>query len=310
MRDIPENLDEMLQSGATKLCRCWLVRRRDAVELGFTDHDRDLTFDNIVFRANSGMSASTIEASTGLSVDNAQAVGALMSDTISEEDIIAGKFDGAEVFHWLVSWENPSENLLLFRGTLGEMRRGDGVFEVELRGVAEELNRPIGRSYMRESDCRIEGGKCGIELDDPDFTATAPVSGVEGYRAVTFGGLSAFAENWFVDGSVVWEDGTVSLIKTDVTTSEGRLFGLWEDRRTPTQIGEMARVVAGSARRAAEHKRKFGDLLNFRGFPHMPGEDFVTAYPTKDELHDGQSRTGLTGAFDIDPFDILGEGNA
>ena len=40
MRAIDPELQARLDGGATTLCRCWRVRRRDGVELGFTDHDR------------------------------------------------------------------------------------------------------------------------------------------------------------------------------------------------------------------------------------------------------------------------------
>ena len=77
MRSIDPELQGRLGSGATTLCRCWRVRRRDGVELGFTDHDMDLSFGGLTYRAGSGMDASAVQAGTGLSVDNAQAVGAL-----------------------------------------------------------------------------------------------------------------------------------------------------------------------------------------------------------------------------------------
>ena len=74
MRNVSDALQARLDSGATTMCRCWLVVRRDGIRFGFTDHDRDLSLDGDVFRAGSGLDASVLEASTGLSVDNAQAV--------------------------------------------------------------------------------------------------------------------------------------------------------------------------------------------------------------------------------------------
>ena len=87
MRAIDPELQARLDGGATTLCRCWRVRRRDGVELGFTDHDGDLSFDGLTYRASSGMDASAIQAATGLSVDNAQAVGALTAAAVREEDV-------------------------------------------------------------------------------------------------------------------------------------------------------------------------------------------------------------------------------
>ena len=65
-----------LQSGATTVCRCWSVTRRDGVAFGFTDHDRDLAFEGVIFRADTGLTARALAQSTGLSVDNTEALGA------------------------------------------------------------------------------------------------------------------------------------------------------------------------------------------------------------------------------------------
>ncbi|MFN3856092.1 MAG: DUF2163 domain-containing protein, partial [Phreatobacter sp.] len=45
MRTLPAALDARLATGCTTLATCWIVRRRDGVVLGFTDHDCDLVVD-------------------------------------------------------------------------------------------------------------------------------------------------------------------------------------------------------------------------------------------------------------------------
>jgi len=100
MRDIDPLLKAKLESGATTLCRCWLVERADGVNIGFTDHDVDVTFDGYSFQAGTGLDAAAIESSTGLSVDNTQAVGALSAVGLTEDDIRAGLYDSAPVRLW------------------------------------------------------------------------------------------------------------------------------------------------------------------------------------------------------------------
>ena len=107
MRAIDSEFQARLDSGASRMCRCWRVTRKDGVVLGFTDHDLDLKFEGVTFRASSGMDASALQTATGLSVDNAQAVGALSDAAVTEHDIRAGKFDRAEIQQWLVDWERP-----------------------------------------------------------------------------------------------------------------------------------------------------------------------------------------------------------
>lgn len=294
MRAVSAEMQARLDSGATSFCRCWLVERRDGARFGFTDHDRGLSFDGVDFLAESGLDASVIEASTGLSVDNAHAIGALASDSLSEADILAGKFDGAEVYHWVVDWQDVSVRSLLFRGFLGEIRRGATSFEVELRGIAETLNQPLGRSYLRECDRVFGDSKCGLDITDPTISAEVSVLEVTSNRRFRFAGLDGFADNWFANGSVRWADGRVSLIKSDSYQDDVRILDLWEEVRVDVPIGEIARVVAGCDKLAATCRDKFDNFANFRGFPHMPGEDFVTAYPVRDEKHDGGSINQFT----------------
>ena len=200
MRAIDPELQARLDGGATRLCRCWLVRRRDGVEFGFTDHDRDVSFDGVVFRASSGMDASALQSATGLSVDNAQAVGALSGAAVSEEDIRAGRYDRAEIRHWLVDWERPDLRVLQFRGTFGEIRRADGAFEVELRGLAEALNAPVGRSVLRTCDRALGDAKCRFDIGQAGFSGEGEVAAGSAGGSLVASGLAGFADGWFANG--------------------------------------------------------------------------------------------------------------
>ena len=59
MRTIPTELAARIESGAAMLCHAWVLRRTDGLELGFTDHDRDLTIEGVTCRAASGCCAPT-----------------------------------------------------------------------------------------------------------------------------------------------------------------------------------------------------------------------------------------------------------
>ena len=283
MGGVSLELQARLDNGATTMCRCWLVVRRDGVRLGFTDHDRDLEIDGDVFRAGSGLDASVLEASTGLSVDNGQAVGALSDVGLTAGDILAGRYDRAEVWQWLVDWSAPELKVLLFRGLLGEIRSGTGAFEAELRGITEVLNQPMGRMYLRECDRVFGDAKCGVDADDPTFLAEATVLNVAGRRGVSFDGLSGFQDGWFTNGVIRWASGAVSLAKGHT----GGTLEVWEE--VDVAVGDAAKVIAGCDKQAETCCVKFGNFLNYRGFPHIPGDDWVTAYPATGEMHDGGS---------------------
>ena len=78
---------EHISTGNTSICRCWAVVRRDGWTMGFTDHDLNLTFEGISFRADTGLTSAALQQTTGLSVDNTEALGALRDAAITDDDL-------------------------------------------------------------------------------------------------------------------------------------------------------------------------------------------------------------------------------
>lgn len=283
-----------LESGVTTLARCWTIRRADGVEYGFTDHDRDLSFDGITFRADSGLTAQALQQTTGLSVDNTEAVGILSSAAISEADIEAGRFDGAEVRAWLVNWADVSVRWLQFRGTLGEIRRAGGAFHAELRGLTEALNRPLGRVYQKPCTAVLGDGACRVDLSAPGYSCEEVVVEAEAARIFRWDAFPGFDEGWFARGRLSVLSGTAEglwgTIKRDRRVEGRREVELWQPIPAPIAPGDRVRLEAGCDKRFETCRLKFGNVLNFQGFPDIPGEDWMMAVPKSSDANTGGSR--------------------
>ena len=93
MKALSPALRAHLDEGTTTLSWCWRISRTDGVTLGFTDHDRVLTFDGTAFEPESGFAASEVRSGSDLSVDAQDAEGVLTSDRITETDIIDGRWE-------------------------------------------------------------------------------------------------------------------------------------------------------------------------------------------------------------------------
>ena len=278
-----------LGQGVTTVARAWAVTRTDGVRLGFTDHDRDLAFDGVTFRAATGMSARAISAGTGLSVDNSEALGALRDDAIREADIAAGRYDGATVVSWLVNWRTVSERRLIFRGTIGEIRRANGAFHAELRGLAEALNRPMGRVFQTSCGAVLGDAACGVDLTQPAFMAEAEVIDISGAGLTLT--ASGHAAGWFAGGWLTVLTGAAAglagAIRRDMQ-GDPRAIELWEPLRAALAPGDLVRLSAGCDKRIETCRDKFANLVNFRGFPDLPTDDWLTAVPAASV----QSRAG------------------
>ena len=226
------SLDSHLATGTTTVCRCWAVTRRDGVTLGFTDHDDQLAFDGITFRADTGMTAKAFSLSTSLSVDNGEAIGALSDPAITEVDIAAGRYDDAEVFAWLVNWRDISERALQFRGTLGQITRAAGAFRAELRGLAEPLNQPQGRVFQSRCPAVLGDTACGFDKTTPGYFIEDDLVAVEENRVLRLPDPGGIVDDWFQNGAITILSGDASgltgLIKTDVLDTPHRIIGLVE----------------------------------------------------------------------------------
>ncbi|OWU85316.1 phage protein [Oceanicola sp. 22II-s10i] len=272
-----------LGTGATTVCHAWRLERADGVVMGFTDHDVDLGFDGLVFRAGSGLTALALQQGTGLAVDNSEAIGALSDAAIREADIEAGRFDGAVLVAWLVNWANVDERQVVFRGTLGEIRRSDGMFRAELRGLTEALNQPVGRVYQRPCSAVLGDGACGVDLGAPGYRAEVAVVAVEDRAVFRFGALDGFDFGWFQRGRLEVLSGAAAglsgVVKRDVIEGGARRIELWQPVRAEIVAGDMVRLEAGCDRRFETCRLKFDNVLNFQGFPDIPGEDWIMASP-------------------------------
>jgi uncharacterized phage protein (TIGR02218 family) len=274
---------EHVQKGVTTLARCWGLTRRDGVRFGFTDHDEDLSFEGWLFRADAGLSARTLVQGTGLSVDNTSALGALSDAALQEADIFAGRFDGADLSAWLVNWQNSEERWLQFCGTIGELHRAGGAFEAELRGLTEALNRPLGRVYQKPCTAVLGDRNCRFDLTSPGYAYEGQIQTVTEAGALQWLRLEGYEPGWFTGGRLTVLSGAAAglwgSIKRDQTQEGTRLITLWEPLRAGLRAGDQLRLLPGCDKSMQNCRLKFNNLVNYQGFPDIPGEDWVMAVP-------------------------------
>jgi len=283
VRSIPPALQAKLNSGVTTLARCWIVTRRDGVTMGFTDHDSDLTVAGTLCHAGTGLTASEATARLGLQVDGSEIAGALSDDSLAETDLAAGHYDAANIEVHLVDWGDPSLSVLLAKGVLGEVRREGKAFSAEFRSLAHRLNEESGRLYTATCSADLGDVRCAIDLTNPAFRGSGTVAAPAGASAFHASGLGAFADGWFTGGKLAFTGGANAGFAVEVKTHrvalDGVLIELWQRPGEPLAPGDVFTVTAGCDKRFSTCRDRFANAVNFRGFPHIPGNDFVISYP-------------------------------
>ncbi|MBB4104852.1 DUF2163 domain-containing protein [Allorhizobium borbori] len=287
MRTIPAPLAAHLASGVTTLCHCWRLTRRDGAVMGFTDHDRRLTFAGTDFLAASGFAASEREEEAGLSAATSEVAGGFSSEAIREADLAAGLYDGARVELFLVNWTAPSQNLLLKVEDVGEVTRAGGEFRAELRALAHRLSQPQGRVYARRCDATLGDARCGVSVAGGTFRATGMVTAVTDESRLRVNGLSGFAAGFFRHGRLTFTDGVLAGTIAEIDGQDGAALRLWLPLAALPAVGDGVMVTAGCDGSFATCRAKFANSANFRGFPHMPGADFAYSYADGETVHDG-----------------------
>lgn len=197
------------------MCYAWRITRKDGVVMGFTEHDENLTFDSTTFEAEAGFTASQVQQSLGLSVDNMEVVSAFNSDYIKETDLIAGVYDDAGVEVFWVNWADTSQRLIIMVGNLGEVTQKGVQFTAELRSLTHRLNQKVGRIYQRTCDAVFGDSRCGINKATYTFTGT--VTSVASKSAFGAAGLGQ-ASDYFSRGVVKWLTGNNANATVDVRT--------------------------------------------------------------------------------------------
>jgi uncharacterized phage protein (TIGR02218 family) len=274
MRNVPEGFS----GAAMTLARCWRVTRSDGMVMGFTDHDRDLAFDGVVFQAGTGLEAADMEATLGFNVTGGDVAGALVSPSLTEAEIAGGRYDGARVDVWLVDWTAPEQRLLIDSGVVGEIRREGQRFVAEIRTLSHRLDERRGRSFRKSCSADLGDARCTVSLLTAAYRFSGTVTATDG-RSYLVAVMSGFLDGLFTGGKVTFSSGAnkdlAIEVRTHAQTGTTGALTLWRPPGAMIAAGDAFVVTAGCDKQMATCRNVFNNLKNFRGFPHMPGNDFV-----------------------------------
>ena len=279
MKTLSPALAAHLDGEVTTLATCWRLERTDGWVRGFTDHDRDLFVDSLLYTASTGFLPSAIKSGADLSVDNLDVDGFLDDEALKATDLTAGLYDGARIDIFVVNWADLSQGrVLLRRGWLGQVKRADQRFSAEVRGVANRLQQTQGKLYSRLCRTDLGSPECTVDLGPlTDELAILAVNAGDAFVVPTArpSGFYAFGTCSFLTGANA--GGSI-----EVLGHVGQAITLFTPMPRPIAAGDQVRLVAGCDKTIETCHARYGNVLNFRGEPHIPGNDKVFSYPVKD----------------------------
>lgn len=267
---------------STRLADVWIITRTDGVKMGFTGHDRPITFRGLVCSPCGSLNpTATAESSSIASLGNSELAGIITSDKITEADLYGGVYDDAYVEVWRVPWDGSGAYPeRIAAGWCGNLSHGRTGFSMEVLGPAVKL----GQHSVVETTtpgCRwvfADPETCGVDAD-----ALAIVSNVTAApnRARIFAPITdpGTAPQWN-NGLLVWQTGVNAGVRCEVKTVDfvtGEI-SLWAPPPLLPLPGEQFRLRPGCDKSPTTCKA-YANYIRFGGFPDLPGVDAISEVP-------------------------------
>jgi len=271
MRTASSPLNAHLAGEVTSLAICWKLTLVDTSVMGFTDHTSDLTISSQLYKAATGFSPTSIETKDRFSVDNLDVAGVLDAAAITEADIMAGKYDFAEIEIFMVNVTDLTQGIITHRrGWLGEVSLKNGQFIAEVRGLTQKLSQNIVELYS--PTCRAVFGDGRCKVNKASFTASGTINTVTSRQVFVCNSMTQ-AAGYFSSGEVVWLTGANAGRRMEIKEFANKQFTLVLPMPNNIAVGDTFNAIAGCDKTFNTCFTKFSNAVNFRGEPYVPGMD-------------------------------------
>ncbi|WP_298305984.1 DUF2163 domain-containing protein [uncultured Erythrobacter sp.] len=261
--------DRELDNAAT----FWRIFRRDGVTLGFTSHDKDLTFEGILHRAAPGMVPTAIRLTSDLSEENAGVEGALSHDAIRESELSASLFDEAAIDVGIVDWETLDHHIV-YTGKLGRIEDDRNGFTGELKSAKAVLEQDLVPRTSPTCRATFCGKGCGLSAIR--FTSRVILEEIDAdLNRVRVLGISGQDH---LDGQIRFLDGPQTGIAFAIVGVDGEWLALDRPLADKLTGGTAAELRQGCDHTLTTCSTRFDNALNFRGEPFLPGNDLLARY--------------------------------
>ncbi|MTI17053.1 DUF2163 domain-containing protein [Rhodobacteraceae bacterium RKSG542] len=285
MRSLPSPLAEHLEQEAQTVAYGWVFTRSDGVTFAFSDHDCPVTFAGQTFEPALGALPSAAQMGPDMAIGSQEVAGVISSLALAEKDLAAGLWDDAQVEVYLFNWQSAeSQHVLIRRAVVGEVVRQGETFRAELRGLSQQMDDIKGRVFSHQCSALLGDGQCTVDLSAVPNRYVGQVFEKQSNAVeVVVSNAQEAPANWFASGLLEIIDGEGAGAKLQIASSRlaggKHLISLWLPSPFELQQGQSAALIAGCDKSWGTCASKFSNTVNFRGFPHMPGNDFALFGP-------------------------------
>lgn len=294
MKTIPAALATHYAGKGRSVATFLKVTRSDGLIYGWNSTDVALTVSARLYEP--GLEMSSIALSAGLGVNNLTLTVLPDEDggTVTRADLLTGVWDNARFELFEANYRAIADgiNPLLY-GVTGEVGVNVGSFVIEMRGLTQFLNQPIGIVTSATCRARLGDARCGVSLAAYTFNGTLTSVASSQVVADTATGKPA---DYYGEGTFRATSGAnatpLAFTRRIKSFSAAGVFTFDIPFPYAFAPGNTYTAIAGCRKR---HERsiavpagvsdcidKFANLLNFQGEPFGRGIDVITASPEAD----------------------------
>lgn len=292
-KGIPLALQETYDSPAVTDCLLVRIMTKDGRLFGLTDLDVNVYYDPAAYDPfdtgddwgpawhyadNGGVAMSRLEQAADMSVDNAEFTILPGDDSVTEEELLAGLFDLAEVRIYRVNYRSLGDgHELVAAGQMGNTEVSENFGKVEFRSMTDLLKQPEADLYTIPCKHIFGGPKCPKPYDWTAGTVTA-VDPTDAMRVFADSALTP-DNNFYVPGVVEWLTGANAGIQMEIDQNTAGTFALSLGMPSAIQIGDTFRVrqdcskIWDDAERGCLYHWGTDRNIYFGGFPDIPVAD-------------------------------------
>jgi uncharacterized phage protein (TIGR02218 family) len=258
----------------TSMALCWRLERTDGAGIALTSHDQPVVSGSVTFDPSPGMVPAAVSRSVGLEPDAGELAGALSSDALEGRDLSLGRWDGAAIGLTAVDWADPeAQSISLLAGDLGSVSIDGESFTADLRGAAAKLDDPVCPSTSAECRARFGDKQCRVDL--AGRTQVALVVASSGGTLT----VEADLDDRYVLGRLRYMSGANCGLTSLIIGIDGSNLQVRDLPREAVESGCRIELREGCDKRFTTCVNRFDNAINFRGEPHLPGNDLLTRYP-------------------------------
>lgn len=248
---------------------CVKIKRTDNVTIGLTELDKNLTIGGVTYVSAAGYSPSTYSSNSTMSVNHADIEGLLGFAGVTREQIRAGLYDFASIELFIYDFEIESVVKTLAVGNWGESQLLDGSYKAEFRSLSQRMQQSVGKLYTAHCSADLGDEKCKIDLTP--LVRTSALTAVNSRLTILDTARNEVDDYWrggvitFISGDNEYRSFEISSSRSD-----GTLI-LFLPLAFPGQVGDQYIIKPGCDKMLDTCKTRYNNVVNFRGFPHVPG---------------------------------------